>query len=135
VVLRKAVSALDGLLGFLPSTVRAKEVLPGLWNIPGSYCYLPHEGYGRVVPVLSRVVKARNAIKRAIKNGEVYHLWLHPFNLNTRPDLAFRCLERIFSYAHGMREKGLLDIYTMDEYAQRLGSGKTHAGTTEEIRP
>jgi hypothetical protein len=128
VVLRKAVTALDALFGFIPTSVQADEVLPGLWNIPGSHCYLAHKGIYRLVPILSRVAKSRSGIKRAIMKGELYHLWFHPRDLIANPDLAFRCLEKIFSYAHGLREKGLLRILTMDEYARRLEIDKAKGG-------
>ena len=55
-----------------------------------------------------------------MKTGQLYHLWFHPFNLNTDSDEMLSGLEQILSYASRMREQGLLDILTMDEYVRRL---------------
>ena len=51
-------------------------------------------------------------------------MWFHPWNLNTDTSAMFSGLEDAFSYARRMREKGLLDILTMGEYAQRLQRDK-----------
>jgi len=131
--LRKAITAAHVLLGFPPPSVYAEEVLPGLWNIPANHCYPPHEGMYRLIPHLSRVARARNGIKRAVKNGGLYHLWFHPFDFNKNSDAKFRCLEQIFSYAHGMREKGVLDILTMDEYSRRLAADKAGMHTSSRV--
>lgn len=118
--IRKVITVLDHVLGFPPRSVRAEEVLPGLWNIPGNHFYLPREGAFRWVPIGSRVLKAKRGIRRAIKQGGLYHLWFHPFNLNADPDMILSGLEEIFAYANIQRERGFLDVLTMGDYARRL---------------
>lgn len=122
--LRRVTNLLDQLFALPPKQVRAEEVLPGLWNIPGNHFYMARDGIRKYIPVASRVRKGKRGIDRAVKTGQLYHLWFHPFNLNFDSDLMLSGLEEIFSYAHELREKGLLDILTMDEYAQRLERGE-----------
>lgn len=122
--LRRVVNFLDQLCALPPKQVRAEEVLPGLWNIPGNHFYMARDGIRKYIPIGSRVMKGKRGIDRAVKSGQLYHLWFHPFNLNFDPDMMLSGLEEIFSYAHELREKGLLNILTMGEYAERLEKEK-----------
>lgn len=125
--LKKVVHFLDQLFALHPRPVRAEEVLPGLWNIPGNHFFMARDGIRKYIPIASRVLKGKRGIDRAVKTGQLYHLWFHPFNLNFDSDMMLSGLEEIFSYARRMREKGLLDILTMDEYARRLEEQKIEA--------
>ena len=42
--------------------------------------YLSCAGIRKFIPISSHYPKAKG-INRAIKRGEVFHLWFHPFNL------------------------------------------------------
>ena len=119
-VLQQAIHFLDQLFALRPRSVRAEETLPGLWNIPGNHFYMAHNGLRKVIPMASRVLKGKRGINWAVRSGGLYHFWFHPFNLNVDSEAMLSGLEKIFSHAHRMREKGLLNILTMDEYAQRL---------------
>ena len=119
-LLVKTFNFLDQLLGLPPKAVHAEEGIPGLWNIPGNHFYMARNGIRKMIPIASRVLKGKRGIRRAIQTGGIYHLWFHPFNLNADSDAMLSGLEQLFSYAHRMREQGLLDIQTMDEYSSRL---------------
>ncbi len=123
-VVRKLITVLDQVLGLSPRAVHAEEVLTGLWNIPGNHFYLPREGPFKMLPIMSRVLKAKRGMRQAIRDGTLYHLWFHPFDLSADPDAIFWGLERIFAYAKRQREAGNLDILTMREYALRLQRSK-----------
>ena len=123
-VLQKAVHFLDQLFALRPRAVQAEEVLPGLWNIPGNHFYMSRDGIRKYIPIASRVRKGKRGVDQAVKTGQLYHLWFHPFNLNTDSDEMLSGLEQILSYASRMRAQGLLDILTMDEYARRLAREK-----------
>ena len=123
----RAFHYLHQLLGIPPERIRAEETLPGLWNIPGNQFFMPKVGIRTLIPMACQVRRVKAGINQAVKMGELYHLWFHPFNLNAKPDVMFSGLERIFAYAHCMREMGLLDILTMGEYARRLESEKPSA--------
>ena len=119
-VLYKTLSFLDQLLGVAPKSVRAEEVMPGLWNIPGNHFYMARNGLRKMIPMASRVWKGKQGIRQAIQTGGVYHLWFHPFNLNADADAMLSGLEQLFAYARRLREQGVLDIFTMDDYRARL---------------
>ncbi len=124
-VLVKTFNFLDQLLGLPPQAVYAEQPIPGLWNIPGNHFFMARNGIRKMIPMTSRVFKGKQGIRQAIQTGGVYHLWFHPFNLNADSDIMLLGLERIFSYARHMREQGLLDILTMDEYSTRLAARDT----------
>lgn len=119
-VLYKTLSFLDQLLGLPPKAVRAVEVMPGLWNIPGNHFYMARNGLRKMIPMASRVWKGKQGIRQAIRTGGVYHLWFHPFNLNADADAMLSGLERLFCYADQMRAEGRLDVVTMEAYARHL---------------
>ena len=119
-VLYKTLSFLDQLLGLPPKAVRAEEVMPGLWNIPGNHFYMARNGIRKMIPMASRVRKGKQGIRQAIRSGGVYHLWFHPFNLNADADAMLSGLEQLFAYARRLRDQGVLDIFTMDDYRARL---------------
>jgi hypothetical protein len=113
--------------GYLPKAVRAEEVMPGLWNIPGNHFYMARNGVRKMIPMASRVWKGKQGIRQAIRTGSLYHLWFHPFNLNADADAMLSGLEKIFAYAHKLREQGVLDIYSMDDYRTHLAAGAGEA--------
>jgi peptidoglycan/xylan/chitin deacetylase (PgdA/CDA1 family) len=125
-VLYKTLSFLDQLLGVAPKSVRAEEVMPGLWNIPGNHFYMARNGLRKMIPMASRVWKGKQGIRQAIQTGGVYHLWFHPFNLNADADAMLSGLEQLFAYARRLREQGVLDIFTMDDYRARLTGVRQH---------
>lgn len=110
--------------GIPPVPVRAEETLPGLWNIPGNQFFMPKVGIRTLIPMACQVRRVKAGINQAVKRGDLYHLWFHPFNLNAKPNVMFSGLERIFAFAVRMRDKGLLDILTMGDYAHRLEESK-----------
>ncbi len=120
----KAVRYLDQLLALRPRDARAEETLPGLWNLPGNHSFIARDGMRRMIPMASRVLKGKRGIAHAVKTGGLYHLWFPPFNLNKDTEAMMSGLARIFEYAHRMREQGLLEILTMDDYARQLAREK-----------
>lgn len=122
--LRRVANLLDQLCARPPKPVKAEEALPGFWNIPGNHFFMARDGIRKYIPIASRVLKGKRGIDNAVKTGQLYHLWFHPFNLNTDSDAMFSGLEQIFSYASRMREEGRLNILTMEEYARHLENEK-----------
>jgi len=118
--LQRAVHFLDQLLALRPRAVRAEETLPGLWNLPGNHFFIARDGMRKMIPMASRVLKGKRGIAQAVETGGLYHLWFHPFNLNEDTEAMMSGLAAIFEYAHRMREQGLLEVLTMDDYARRL---------------
>ena len=121
----KPFNLITQLLGLPMKPVRPEEVLPGLWNIPGNHFFLPRSGIRKVLPRGGQTLRAKRCINKAVKSGGIYHMWFHPFDLNTDTEAMFLGLEDTFAHASQMRERGLLDILTMGEYAERLEKEKT----------
>lgn len=120
----KPVNFVKQVLGFPPQPVRPEEVLPGLWNVPSNHIFIPRTGVRRILPRTSQARKAKQGIDQAVRTGELYHMWFHPWDLNRDTNAMFSGLEDVFSYARRMREEGVLDILTMGEYAERLDREK-----------
>ena len=76
--------------------------------------------------------EGKRGINLAVSSGELYHLWFYPFNLNEDSDAMLWGLDQIFPYANRMREQGLLEILTMDDYARRLEREKPEERRTAE---
>ncbi len=114
-LLRKAMHPLDVGLAMCPPVVEARETLPGLWNIPGSMLYLSCDGVRKLIPVSSRVAKAKKGIDSAIKQDMIFHLWFHPFNLASNMKNMLNGLEEIFSYVDKNIDENRLEIKTMSQ--------------------
>ena len=101
-VLRKIGHILDEFLVIAPNTSLPVRDELGLYNIPGNMLYLSRDGLRRLIPISSRVKKAKKGIDKAIERGEVFHLWFHPCNLATDQENLLRGIDEVLCYA---REK------------------------------
>ena len=125
--LARAVHLADQTLGLAPPVSAPAETLPGLWNIPGSALLIHRSGVRRVVPMSSRVRKARAGLRRAAASGGVFHLWTHPFNLAGDPEFMAATLESIVKAAVEARDRGEIRIETMGGIAERLAAAPAGA--------
>ncbi|MEZ4668201.1 MAG: polysaccharide deacetylase family protein [Anaerolineae bacterium] len=73
-------------------------------NLPASQFLMAYDGVRGYIPSASRVRQARLGLKQAVKRGEIYHLWFHPFNLGTSPRM-FEALEHILRDVAQRRER------------------------------
>jgi hypothetical protein len=109
----------DQAVAMPPPVSVPSERLPGLWNIPGSMLLLHSSGVRRVVPLRARVAKARAGLRRAVRDGAVFHLWTHPFNIASDAAFMLEALERILREAAVMRDRGALAVEPMRAIAAR----------------
>lgn len=116
----KPVNLLRQVLARPMKPVRPEEVLPGLWNIPGNHFFMPRKGIRKLLPREGQALRAKRSIDKAVRTGQLYHMWFHPFDLLSDSDAMFSGLEAVFTHARLLREKGLLDILTMEDYAWHL---------------
>lgn len=116
----KPLNLLRQVLALPMEPVRPEETLPGLWNIPESHFFLARKGIRKILPRGSQALRAKRSIDMAVRTGRLYHMWFHPFDLLTDSDAMFSGLETVFAHARRLREKGLLDVLTMGDYARRL---------------
>lgn len=112
--LNKAFHIVDQLLAICPP-VSLPEYKQGLYNIPGSMLYLPMNGFRSLIPLKSRIHKAKKGIRRAIREKKIFHLWFHTFNIATNQEKLLYGLEEIFKEVQERRAKGELEIRSMDE--------------------
>ena len=115
--LKKVSHIADQAFSLSPPVVMP-EVRESLVNIPGSMLYLSMDGFRRYIPVNSRIKKARKGLHRAVKEKMIFHLWLHPFNLATAPEKLLPGFEEILKEADALRNKGVLEIKTMNDIAR-----------------
>ena len=113
--LRRACHILDELLCISPKTSSPYIDEHGLINTLGNMLYLSRLGVRRFIPISNRILKAKKGICRAIKKGEVFHMWFHPFNLASDPEGLLYGLEEIFVYVREKMDRGLLNNCTMEE--------------------
>ncbi len=119
---RRAAHFADQIAALPPAVSHPVQAVPGLWNVPGSMLLLHRSGMRRVIPIASRIAKARLGLRRAVRSGAVFHLWTHPFNLASDRAGLLGALEAILRDAVALREGGRLRIETMGEVAARQGS-------------
>jgi len=118
--LHRPVHLLDRTIGIQPPTYDLKtlKVNEQLVNLPSSQFLMAYDGIRGRIPTASRVRQARLGIEQAVKRGELYHLWFHPFNLGTS-EAMFEALEQILRLVVARREKGELRVETMEGMADK----------------
>ena len=72
-----------------------------------------HKGFKKNVPFSVLEKKAKQGLRKAVKNKEVFHLWSHPFDLVHNIDDHFKTLESVLIEAVKLKEQNQLDICTM----------------------
>lgn len=115
---QKVCHIVDQLFSIPPPVIVPKEK-EGLVAIPGSMLYLSMNGFRKYIPLNARIKKACKGLKKAAKEKKVFHLWFHPYNLATAPEILLQGFEKILKEANTLREKGYLEIKTMCEIAQK----------------
>jgi hypothetical protein len=113
---------LDQTLPFPPPVSVPTETLPGLWNIPGSMLLIGRRGLRRFVPPAAPVAKAKAGMARAVREGKVFHLWFHPFNLAADRERSLAMFRAILDEAVRLRDAGSIDIRTMGDLAAVLSA-------------
>jgi hypothetical protein len=111
--LKRAGHLVDVLTARRPPVVAPKQVLDGLWNIPGSMLYFPMHGRRRYIPLSVRVRRATKGLNRAARERRVFHLWFHPTNLADEPEEMFAGLRSIFEHLNRLRSNGELEVRPM----------------------
>jgi hypothetical protein len=114
----KVLGVLADFLGLTPLLV-APLLDHGLVGIPGSLMLRPMQGWRRVIPLRSRRARLMKGIDRCIREGAIFHLWLHPINLYYQQQAIFELLEECFCRVSLLRDRGDLCVATMGEAAQK----------------
>ena len=115
----------DQALSLPPPVSLPAQTLDGLWNVPGSMLLLSRLGVRRFIPLSARVRKARRGLHRAVREGKVFHLWFHPFNLAIDRRGMFSCLDGILEEVAGLRGAGYLEVKTMGDLASEMAGPRS----------
>ncbi|MBC7815161.1 MAG: polysaccharide deacetylase family protein [Burkholderiales bacterium] len=95
-----------------------------LVNLPASQFLMTYDGPRTLIPTASRIRQAQLGLDRAVKQGRLYHLWFHPFNLGQgTPGRMFAALEAILEDVSHRRERGDIRIMTMEQAATWILNG------------
>lgn len=108
----------DTLLPISPAVVHPRAHPFGLVELPTSMLLLGRNGLRRLVRPEIAEMKARLGLRRAARDGRIFHLWFHPSNFYHHTDVQLAVLRNILDEACAMRDRGAIEIRTMGSYAQ-----------------
>jgi len=118
--IRKVAYVIDSWMFFIPPPVRKPYRLGDCWNISGSYFYGHLCNLNKLIPVPLRVLKIKRGIDKAARRRQIFHLWLHPFNLSSGPSRLLGGLEETFRYFNRIKKDGYIENLTMREAAEKM---------------
>jgi peptidoglycan/xylan/chitin deacetylase (PgdA/CDA1 family) len=116
--LRRPLRFGDEFLQRTPPVV-TPEVQSGLLNVPGSQILRPLNEKWKYTPHNSQINRAVKGLEKAVKSGDIYHIWFHPFNIAINLEQHLQMLEKILEYAAKLRTENLLEIRTIDGLSRR----------------
>lgn len=114
----KVLGVLADFFGLTPLPV-APHLDHGLVGLPGSLMLRSMQGWRRGIPLRSRRARIMKGIDRCIREGAIFHLWLHPINLYYQQQAIFELLEECLCRVSLLRDRGDLCVTTMGEAAQK----------------
>ncbi len=85
----------------------------GIWMIPSSMSF-----FDPLIP-FSRLPRAKYGLDRAIHHGQVFHIWMHPWNLLSHKSLK-RDIEVFLRYVARKRDQGEIEVMTMGNFSDQL---------------
>lgn len=89
----------------------------GLVELPSSMLLMARNGLRRLVHPHALARKLRDGVRRAARDGGVFHLWFHPSNFYEEMDAQLDVLEQGLAEAASLRDDGRLDVLTMGDFA------------------
>lgn len=120
--LRRALRLLDSYVDLTGHHgIKWRDLKGDPLDIPASMFLRPR----REVPQLDalRLRRIKNAMRRAARRGEIFHLWWHPHNFGGDTDASLRDLAAIIGYfqslsiEYGMRSMSMGDVLMRHEQA------------------
>jgi hypothetical protein len=116
-----------------PPTVRPKEELPGLWNVPASMFFYPIRPLrNSLVPVRTRVERFNKGIQAAVQSGAVFHFSLHPENLAESPQ-GFDVFDEMLDRLGRVCQQDGLEVLTMNDVISR--TERSNLCSTKTVTP
>lgn len=99
---------------FPPHAVTPREAIPGLWAVPGSLAY----GKKQLIPLWLVTFKAKQGIRKAVKEGKVFLMYTHLRNFGEDKHMLSN-FENLLLYVSKKRDEGKLEVMTMTELVER----------------
>jgi peptidoglycan/xylan/chitin deacetylase (PgdA/CDA1 family) len=113
--IKRIINILDRILALEPSTSKVYVGKSNLLTIHGDFCYFRYKSWRNLLMWKSAVRKSKKGIDRAIKNGETFHFWFHPFEVAANLKNSIQDLDEILYYVSKKMEDGLLENKTMNQ--------------------
>lgn len=79
-------------------------------------------GIRRRIPAAALRRRFVDPLDQAVRSGGIYHLWTHPWNLAIPGSDAFDLLAEVCDRAATLRDRGDLEVLTMDEVCARVAA-------------
>ena len=92
-----------------PPIFTPREALPELWDFSGSICFNKKKG----VPMSFVVLRAKEGIKRAIREKKCFYMYTHCHNFGVDSDSVINGFEDVLRYVFERRKSGKLDVQTV----------------------
>jgi len=105
----------EEFLCFPPRCHLPREVLPALWELPGSMLFRSLNGPMAFLPMSWRIRRAVNGLHRAAETGTVFQLWFHPWHIANGAERLINGLSAILEQATRLRELDMIDILTLGD--------------------
>lgn len=116
-LLGRAAHFIDKMLPITPPTVKPLRHASGAVELPSSMLLIGRNGMRKMIPPSIQIRKAKLGLRRAAREGELFHLWFHPSNFYHSAESQFGVLERILKIAVELRARGDLRIVPMRAFA------------------
>lgn len=115
-LLRKGLLLLSDMLAVTPPVLTPDFALNGkLIKVKGSMLFRFAHGASKFIPKDVRLKKAKKGIDKAIKEGKIFHMWLHPISFAWDTTHMFDEFEGILEHANNQRKAGNLQILTLQK--------------------
>lgn len=113
---KRAGHFLDQSIPVAPPSAKVQRDEFGNLCVSDSHMMFQYDGVRGFIPHVSRVAKMKRGLDRAVREGGVFHLWLHPWHLGSSPNML-KSLGDFFEHLSLCRRKGLVEVMTMGDIA------------------
>lgn len=117
---RRLINFASYVAGTPPATVKPTIDYLGMVDVPSSMVLMSRNGLRRLVSTKSLIRKCIIGLNQAARCGETFHLWFHPSNFTYRTADQLAVLDAILQHARSLRKRGILEILTIGDQANRV---------------
>ena len=111
---------MDEFLIVAPKISYPEKTPEGLWMLPHGMFWPPKTKIRKLLPIRSRLAKAKKGLQKAVQSKSHFHLWFHPFNFAHDRKNMIKALDNFLEFALQLRDDGKLKIFNMADLADFL---------------